>query len=120
MAFPSNPSNGEIYKDYHWDGESWQRINDVTTDTANKMRVHDTRSVSDAANDFNNEVTFDFKYSSSIGLSTGGTYCGVMTFAPWSDQTGDKCHQLAFGNSGIWWRTGNLSTGDWDSWSQVK
>lgn len=120
MAFPTSPELGEAYKDYEWNGESWERIETVTTDKASEIIVHDTRDEADPASDFNREVEFDFKRSTTIGLSTGGTYCGVMTFAPWSDQTGDKCHQLAFGNNGIWWRTGDLTSGSWGSWSQVK
>ena len=93
--------------------------------------MKDTRSTYDAPDEFNKEVRFEFKQSSSIGgpVVSNATYGGLMTIAPWGDSSGDATHQLFFHadastttNGGIFWRTGDpgdSSTSDWGDFKQI-
>lgn len=84
----------------------------------------DTRSVVINPSDITaseNGVRFDFKASSTIGLSSSPAYSGVMTYRPYShnsDWTGGPAHQLAFNANGVHWRK---SSGDttWSSWYEL-
>ena len=96
---------------------------------ANGIVVSDTRNDNSAPKDaaFDKQLlTADFKYSSKIGSPTGfsGTYCGVLSFAPWSETAGGHGYQLAFGyaNEGhprLALRGSNLSASSWNSWYKV-
>lgn len=90
----------------------------------------DTRNVNDAPGMFNQILRTDFKADSTIGLPTTGGYNGLMTFAPWGDDSGGGVFQLAFTQSNnaassatgggttpgnIWMRYGTRS-GGWRTW----
>ncbi len=83
------------------------------------IAVEDTRSVNDAPNVFDREVAFDFKTRSTVGVPGSGTYSGMMTIAPWSDNSGDASHQLNFNEGGIYWRQGQPDASSWDGWQKV-
>ena len=87
--------------------------------TADEITVVDTRDVNGIPNDYDKEVKFEFKRRSSIGVPGSGNYSGTMTFAPWSDNTGDKSHQLNFNEGGIFYRTGEPDNTSWDPWRQI-
>lgn len=84
------------------------------------LQCPDTRSTNPEPSTFaaSNGVSFDFKSSSAIGL-TAADYSGVMSFRPYAsgtDWSGGNAHQLAFNNSGLYWRQGGSS---WGSWIQL-
>lgn len=83
------------------------------------LKVDDTRAVNDAPTAFDYEVSFDFKDRTAVGVGGSGTYSGMMTFAPWGDNSGDASHQLNFNEGGIFWRQGQPDAGAWDSWYQI-
>ena len=93
------------------------------------IAVSDTRNENSAPNDaaFDKKMlTADLKYSSKIGSPTGfnGTYCGVLSLAPWADNSGGHGYQLAFGyekkgHPRLALRGSDLSTTSWDSWYKV-
>jgi len=84
------------------------------------LNVPDTRAVNSPPTSYDNEVRFDFKQLSVLNSAPGsGTFGGLMTFAPWSDDSGDASHQLLFNEGGIYWRQGQPNAATWDSWSQV-
>lgn len=87
--------------------------------TADKVSVTDTRDVNSVPNDYDKEVKFEFKRRSTIGVPGIGNFSGTMTFAPWSDNSGDKSHQLNFNEGGIYYRSGEPDNLEWDSWRQL-
>jgi len=85
-----------------------------------RLNVPDTRAVNTAPTGYNAEVSFDFKQISVLNSAPGsGNYGGLMTFAPWSDDSGDASHQLLFNEGGIFWRQGQPDAASWGNWSQV-
>ena len=96
---------------------------------ANGIVVSDTRNDNSAPNDAafdKNMLTADFKYGSKIGSPTGfnGTYCGVLSLAPWSETNGGHGYQLAFGyekkgHPRLALRGSDLSATSWNSWYKV-
>ena len=97
-------------------------FNSVTApnDIFGRINVIDTRASDFAPNTFDNEVAFEFKARGSIAGTPGsGTYGGLMTLAPWGDNSGDLHHQLFFNNGGIFYRTGQPDNTSWNGWSQL-
>ena len=96
---------------------------------ANGIVVSDTRNDNSAPKDaaFDKQLlTADFKYSSKIGSPTGfsGTYCGVLSLAPWTETAGGHGYQLAFGYASaghprLALRGSDLSASSWNSWYKV-
>lgn len=84
------------------------------------LNVDDTRAANTAPTGYNNEVSFDFKQISVLNSAPGsGTYGGLITMAPWGDNSGDASHQMLFNEGGIYWRQGQPDAAAWDAWSQV-
>jgi len=91
----------------------------VMGQTADKITVKDTRDINDGPDQFDQEVIFEFKRRSTLGIPGSGNYSGMMTFAPWKDDSGDASHQLNFNEGGIFYRTGQPSETIWDGWRQL-
>ena len=109
---------------------------DITSGILDTSRVRgisviDTRSVHEAPSEFNSEVRFDFKTLSALGAPTNAstTYGGLMTFSPWSTNSGDAVHQMMFAadatattNGYIAWRSGqpdSTTTSGWGAWKKI-
>jgi hypothetical protein len=87
-----------------------------------EQKVLDTRSNNYSPNSYSKEVQYEFKTRTVVGTPEGDpTYIGVMTFAPWSDSSGDEKYQLAFSNtagvSKLSIRAGLTTT--WGSWERL-
>ncbi|MFC4816002.1 hypothetical protein [Flavobacterium sp. GCM10023249] len=63
----------------------------------------------------------DFKTITAVGLNgiATGSYGTNITIAPWSDNTGNKNHQLNFNNTGIFYRNANPQDAAWGTWRQL-
>ena len=96
---------------------------------ANGIVVSDTRNEnpapSSAAFD-KQQLTADFKMNDKINSPTGfsGTYCGVLSLAPWSVSSGGHGYQLAFGYAStghprLALRGSDLSATAWNSWYKI-
>lgn len=96
---------------------------------ANGIVVSDTRNEnpapSSAAFD-KQQLTADFKMNDKINSPTGfsGTYCGVLSLAPWSETSGGHGYQLAFGYAStghprLALRGSDLSANAWNSWYKI-
>lgn len=83
------------------------------------LNIDDTRAVNSPPTSYNNEVAFDFKQIATIGSGGSGTFGGLITMAPWVDNSGDANHQLFFNEGGIFWRQGQPDAASWDAWTQV-
>jgi len=79
------------------------------------LTVQDTRSMPTLPASYSRSLEAHFKVTSVLGLSVG-YYQTILGLRGWSDDTGGKAHELAFGDdSKIYLRSGYESTG-WGSW----
>jgi len=81
--------------------------------------AQDTRSVNDSVNYFKRKLSFDFKERAVVGAPGSGYYSGMITLAPWIDDSGTKVNQLNFNYGGIFYRTGSYSASQWDPWRKL-
>ena len=96
---------------------------------ANGIVVSDTRNENPAPSSTafdKQQLTADFKMNDKINSPIGfsGTYCGVLSLAPWSETSGGHGYQLAFGyaNAGhprLALRGSDLSANAWNSWYKI-
>lgn len=101
----------------------------TTATKATGIAVSDTRNDNSApasAAFDKNMLTADFKFGDKIGSPAGfnGTYCGVLSLAPWSETSGGHGYQLAFGyakegHPRLALRGSDLSATSWNSWYKV-
>lgn len=91
----------------------------TTGDFYGDIHVDDTRAVNSPPTTYDQEVAFDFKNRTTVGAPGSGTYSGMMTFAPWADNTGDASHQINFNEGGLYWRQGQPSAGSWGTWYEI-
>ena len=91
----------------------------INAQVADQITIIDTRSINDPPTAFHNEARFHFKQSSIVGLPSTAYYSGVLTVAPWGDNSGNKHHQIGFNEAGLYWRTGSPQSSSWDAWSRV-
>lgn len=98
---------------------------DVTGNTRTTGRFYgryylwDTRSVNASPNTYSYEMALEFKERSAIGAPGTSTYGGLMTIAPWGDNSGGFHHQLFFNDQGIAYRTGQPASTTWNGWGQL-
>ena len=93
------------------------------------LKFKDTRDVNSKPSDESftkNGITAEFKGVSTIGSPAGfgGTYCGLMSIAPWSETSGGNGYQLAFGynenaHPRLALRSADLSATAWGSWYKI-
>lgn len=78
----------------------------------------DNRGVATTPNDYANRLVFrGLKTNSSFGSPSTDTYSYVVGLRGWSDSSGGNSHELAFNNTGIYWRSG--ATTSWGSWYRI-
>lgn len=93
--------------------------------TAGDLQIQDTRSMNLMPNEFTWGTPFslrarvDFKIRSLIGLPGLGYYSTLLSLPQWPDNSGDKIHQLGFGNSGIFFRQAWPMATAWEPWRKV-
>lgn len=90
----------------------------IAQTTAATLQVHDTRDSNNPPSAYQNEIRAEFKARGVLGVPGEGFYSGNLTFAPWSDNSGGKNHQLNFNNGGLFYRNG-ASVGAWESWKTI-
>nr|WP_315026460.1 cell wall anchor protein [uncultured Chryseobacterium sp.] len=83
------------------------------------LTIHDTRSTNDLPAAYNHEVKAEFKFRDVVGVPGAGNYSGMLTIAPWGDNSGNKRHQLNFNDGGIFYRNGLSSDPQWGTWSSL-
>ena len=85
---------------------------------ADNIIVNDTRDVSSIPANYGRNVRFEFKARATVAVPGSGDYSGMMTIAPWGDNSGNKNHQLNFNDGGIYYRQG-LPQGSWEPWKRM-
>lgn len=83
------------------------------------ITIHDTRNTNDLPAAYNHEVKAEFKFRDVVGVPGKGNYSGMLTIAPWFDNSGNKRHQLNFNDGGIFYRNGLSTDPQWGSWSKL-
>lgn len=95
----------------------------LSTADANSIRASDTRNTNPLpSTDLKFGTWFDFKTTSAIGLSgTGvGLYAGVMTMAPYSDNSGNINSAFRLGQSaGEMYFQNYSAAGTWGTWNKI-
>jgi hypothetical protein len=118
---------GKVYSDkvYFTDGVYWNDnpffhlILDANKLYAN-INIPDTRGDNQPPTYYNREMAVDFKLNATIGVPGSGNFSGLLTIAPWSDNSGDAHHQLALNEAGIFWRQGQPDASAWDEWDEIQ
>jgi len=87
--------------------------------TATSLVVLDTRNLNSSPSYYSREAKFEFKQRSVINAPGTGDYSGMLTIAPWSDNSGNMHHQLNFNDGGIYYRTGLPGNSLWNPWKKV-
>ena len=82
------------------------------------VTVGDQRNNDTTPNSYNNNFIFQgLKTNSKIGSPTSDNYSYVIGLRGWSDSSGGNSHELAFNNTGIFWRSG--ATTAWGNWYRI-
>ena len=91
----------------------------TTGDFIGRVAVEDTRNFNPGPSTYDREVHFEFKNRTAVAVPGTGTYSGMMTIAPWSDNSGNLHHQVNFNDGGIYYRNGSPDAGTWNGWDRV-
>lgn len=91
----------------------------VYAQNAPGLTVQDTRNTNDLPSAYNNVLKAEFKTRSVVGVPGTGNHSGMLTIAPWSDNSGNKRHQLNFNDGGIFYRNALSADPQWGSWSKL-
>ena len=82
------------------------------------VTVGDKRNEATTPNSYANKIVFQgLKTNSSFGSPSTDTYSYVVGLRGWSDSSGGDSHELAFNNTGLYWRHG--ATTSWDNWNRI-
>ena len=80
--------------------------------------IGDQRTTATTPNTYANRLIFQgLKTNSSFGSPSTDTYSYVVGLRGWSDSSGGNSHELAFNNTGIFWRSG--ATTSWGNWYRI-
>lgn len=79
--------------------------------------VADNRNTNTTPNDYRNTFIFQgLKYNSKINSPSSDTYSYLLGLRGWSDSSGGNSHELAFNNTGVYWRNGST---EWNGWNRL-
>lgn len=87
-----------------------------------RFYVGDTRNDATNPNSDDKKIRFEFKTRTAAGNpGSSGTFAGVITMFPWSDNSGGNAYQLAFTSDGqVSFRTNGLDSASWtDPWRVI-
>lgn len=74
-----------------------------TVEYADKIKYFDTRNANTAPSGYTTGIKWEFKTRSTIASPYGGgTYSGLLTLKPYSDNSGGQAYQMNFGYNSTW------------------
>ena len=77
--------------------------------------VADNKNTNTTPNDYRNTLIFQgLKYNSKINSPSSDTYSYLLGLRGWNDSSGGNSHELAFNNTGVYWRNGSSEWGGWN------
>lgn len=81
------------------------------------VTIGDQRNVATTPNTYSNKISFQgLKSNSQINSPSTDTYSYIVGLRGWSDSSGGHTHELAFNNSGVYWRKGGT---EWENWYRI-
>ena len=90
---------------------------------ATSLKVLDVRNDTIYPEDYDAGLRVMFRANESDSLmnsDVGGSFHAVIQINKWSDSSGGRVHQMAFGdNNTIWTRVSNSACTNWESWKQL-
>lgn len=114
-TFPVNPSVGDIYNDYQWDGTVWRRVggslNDYATDVELAFHSEDTTNVHGISDTSALETQTGAQSKADAAESAANTYTdnAIASFEALPDQTGNSGKYLTTDGSTTSWDTVDVS-----------
>ncbi|WP_461630275.1 hypothetical protein [Labilibaculum euxinus] len=81
--------------------------------------IPDTRDVPSLPTNYNHEMKIEFKRRSGLGVPGSGNFSGLLTIAPWEDNSGCMSHQLNFNDGGLYYRNGLPDSNAWGLWKSI-
>lgn len=79
--------------------------------------VADNRNTNTTPNDYRNTFIFQgLKNNSKINSPSSDTYSYLLGLRGWNDSSGGNSHELAFNNTGVYWRNGST---EWNGWNRL-
>jgi len=80
--------------------------------------IGDQRTIATTPNTYSNALSFlGLKSKTTIGSPSNDSYSYLVGLRGWSDSSGGDSHELAFNNTGIFWRHG--ATTSWGNWGKI-
>lgn len=79
--------------------------------------VADNQNTNTTPNDYRNTFIFQgLKDNSKINSPSSDTYSYLLGLRGWKDSSGGNSHELAFNNTGVYWRNGST---EWNGWNRL-
>ena len=79
--------------------------------------VADNRNTNTTPNDYRNTFIFQgLKDNSKINSPSSDSYSYLLGLRGWNDSSGGNSHELAFNNTGVYWRNGST---EWNGWNRI-
>ena len=80
--------------------------------------IADNRNTNTTPNDYENALIFQgLKDNSKINSPSSDAYSYLLGLRGWNDSSGGNSHELAFNNTGVYWRKGDTTS--WNSWHRI-
>lgn len=77
--------------------------------------IADNRNTNTTPNDYNGTLIFQgMKFNNKINSPSSDTYSYLLGLRGWADSSGGNSHELAFNNTGVYWRNGSSEWGGWN------
>ena len=82
------------------------------------VTIGDQRSTATTPNTYSNKLIFHgLKTNEYIDNPSNNTYSYLLGLRGWSDSSGGNAHELAFNDTGLFWRQGSTTT--WGNWYKI-
>lgn len=79
--------------------------------------IADNRNTNTTPNDYNGTLIFQgMKFNNKINSPSSDTYSYLLGLRGWADSSGGNSHELAFNNTGVYWRNG---FSEWGGWNRI-
>ncbi|WP_316815849.1 hypothetical protein [Pedobacter nyackensis] len=110
----------ETIASQEWAGLNFTQRGRGTLSSVNSVRVLDTRSVNELPSEFSSSISFDFKGTSTLGLSGAGSWAATTTFVPYVDVSGNGsvAYRMAHSQGNMYFQSAT-SQSAWGAWKTV-
>lgn len=79
--------------------------------------IADNRNTNTTPDDYKNTLIFQgLKFNDKIGSPSSNLFSYLLGLRGWADASGGDSHELAFNNTGVYWRHG---ASEWSGWSRI-